>query len=131
MLQSLKNHNHITCNSLDIVQTSFFTILDYFSLLPHLWPKKSKFFKQRKNTWRYYCFALVHQKSQSYNLSSLHRVRTSFFVILGYFLPFYPICGPKNQIFLKNEKKTMRYYGFTYVYQKSEPYHVRFMRHIS
>ena len=37
------------------------------ALLPHLWSKRSKFLKNQNSTsWKYYCFALVHQKSQSY-----------------------------------------------------------------
>ena len=36
--------------------------------------------------------------------------RQNFFVILAYFLPFYPPNNPKNKNFEKNEKSTWRYY---------------------
>ena len=40
-------------------------------------------------------------------------------VILGHFLPFYPLKTPKIKI-LKNEKICWRYHHFTHVYQKSQ-----------
>ena len=42
----------------------------------------------------------------------------SFFVILGHFLPFYPLNKPQNQNFEKM-KKTWRHHHFTQVYQKT------------
>ena len=36
----------------------------------------------------------------------------------GLFFAFLPPNSPKNQDFLKNEKDTLRYHHFIYVYQK-------------
>ena len=47
-------------------------------------------------------------------------------VILGHFLPFYPLKTPKIKI-LKNEKICWRYHNFTHVYQKSQSYGVWFL----
>ena len=72
----------------------------------------------------------VYQKSQSYDVRFLRYgvKRTEFFVILGYFLPFYhpPPNNPTNQNF---EKSTCRCHHFTQVYQKSGSYHVCFLRY--
>ena len=48
-------------------------------------------------------------------------------VILGHFLPFYPLQTPKIKI-LKNESICCRYHHFTDVYQKSQSYDVWFLR---
>ena len=48
-------------------------------------------------------------------------------IILGHFLPFYPLKTPKIKI-LKNEKICWRYH-FTHVYQKSQSYDVWFLRY--
>ena len=40
------------------------------------------------------------------------------FVVLGYFLPFYPINNPKNKNFEKMKKNTWRYHHFTQVHHK-------------
>ena len=47
-------------------------------------------------------------------------------VILGHFLPFYPLQTPKIKI-LKNENICCRYHHFTHVYQKSQSYDVWFL----
>ena len=49
-------------------------------------------------------------------------------VILGYFLPFYPLKTPKIKI-LKNQKIFWRYHHFTHVYQKSLSHDVWFLRY--
>ena len=81
---------------------------------PHLLPsfslslltQKSKFSKHRKTAWRYYYFTLLYHKSWSYEGWFLrYRARqTEFFVISGYFLPFYPPNNPENQTFEKMKK---------------------------
>ena len=38
--------------------------------------------------------------------------KTKFFVILGYFLPFYPSNNTKNQNFEKNEKNLLEILSF-------------------
>ena len=54
-----------------------------------------------------------------------------FFVILGYFLPFYPTNNPKNQNFEKTFKKdlTWRYRHFTLACHKWWSYDVWFLRY--
>ena len=51
---------------------------------------------------------------------------TEFFVILKYFLPFYPLFF---SLFWKNEQNTWRYYHFTHLYHKLQSYNVWFLRH--
>ena len=51
-------------------------------------------------------------------------------VILGHFLPFYPLKTQKIKI-LKNEKSCWRYYHFTSVYQNSQSYDVQFLEILS
>ena len=57
---------------------------------------------------------------------------TEFFVILGYFLPFYPPPPPPHKCrkskFWKHEKHSWRYH-FTHAYQKSKSYDVWFLRY--
>ena len=57
------------------------------ALLPHYWPRKLKFGKNVKNTWRYYPFTHVYHKSRSYDVWFLRYEvqRTGFFVILSHF----------------------------------------------
>ena len=57
-----------------------------------------------KNVWN---IIDLHKCTKNHNhntCSSLDRVWTKFLPILGHFCPFYPICGPKNQNFLKLKK---------------------------
>ena len=60
----------------------------------------------KKNTWKYYHFAYVYHKWQSYDVWFLRYEvqRTKFFVILGRSLPFLPRNNPKNQYFEKMKK---------------------------
>ena len=78
----------------------------FFALLPSLKTKKSKFWKNEKNTTRYYHFTQVYHKWQSYDVLILRHEawQTEFFVILDCFLPFYPPNSPKNQNFKKMKK---------------------------
>ena len=76
--------------------------------------KNSEFWKNKKNCWRYHHFTHLYQKPQSYEVQFLrYRVRqifalyfTKLFVILDYFLPFYPPNNSENQNF-KNMKKLL------------------------
>ena len=76
-----------------------------FALLPPYQPRKSKFWKNKNNTWRYH-FTNVHHKWQSYDVWFLkYRVRvTKFFVILDHFLLFYPPLDLEIQNFEKVKK---------------------------
>ena len=87
-------------------ETIFCYFRPFFALLPHYWPRKLKFGKNVKNTWRYYPFTHVYHKSRSYDVWFLrYKVqRTKFFVILGHFLPYDPPNNPKNQSFKKTKK---------------------------
>ena len=59
-----------------------------------------------KKAWRYYHFAIVYHKWQSYDdcFQRYGAQQTELFVILGHFLPFYPTNNPKNQNFDKMKK---------------------------
>ena len=86
-------------------QTEFFVIFNYFLpfYLTHN-PQNQKFWKNEKNTWRYYWFTLVYHKWQSYHVWFLRYGAwlTKVFVILDHFLPFSPPNNPKNQNFQKS-----------------------------
>ena len=64
------------------------------------------FFKKiNKNTWRYYYFTLVYQKSRWYDLQFLrYRAWQTVIGLFGSFLPFYHHKKPKQSTFWKNEK---------------------------
>ena len=49
-------------------------------------------------------------------------------VIIGHFVPFYPLKPPKIKIF-KNENICWRYHHFTHLHQKSQSYDVWFLRY--
>ena len=66
-----------------------------------------------KNSWRYYHFMHEHHK---YKFLRYGVCQSIFFLISGYFLPFYPLNSPKNENFKKMEENTWRY--FTQLYQK-------------
>ena len=76
----------------------------FFALSPPYGPRKSKFWKNEKNTWRYYHFKDVYHKWQSYDVWFLRYgvQKTELFVILSHFLPFYPPKTRKIKI-LKNK----------------------------
>ena len=86
----------------------FFVILDCFlPFYPSYGPRKSKFKKNEKNTWRYYHFTNVHYKWQSYDVWFLRYGAQwpEFFVILDwFFLLFTSPNNPKNQNFQKMKK---------------------------
>ena len=69
----------------------------------------------------YYHFKHEYRKWKSYDTKwDTMCTRQTFFVILGYFLPFYPHNSLKNENFKKKKKKkSWRYHHLTQVYQKS------------
>ena len=82
---------------------SFWTV---FTLLSSYWPRKSKFCKNEKYTWRYYHFTNVYHKWQSCDVWFLRygMQRVDFFCHFGAFLPFYSPNNLKNQSFQKMKK---------------------------
>ena len=110
---------------------SSWTIFCPFTPTPTYGPRKSKFWKNERNTWRYHHFIKVYTKWQPYDVWFLGYQMwwTEFFAILDDFLPFYSPNIPKNQNFKKMKKKPWRYYHFTHVYQKQQLYDVWFLRY--
>ena len=99
-------HKWQSCMVLEIwsvMDTIFCNFGPFFALLPPWEPKKSKFWKNEKSTWRYYHFTLVYLIWQSYDVWFLTYGAwwTQFFVILDHFLPYYPPNNLKNQNFEK------------------------------
>ena len=84
--------------------------------------KKKK--RKKKNTCRYHYQNLNDIIYSSWDIEQ----NILKLVILGHFLPFYPLKTPKIKI-LKNEKICWRYHHFTHVYQKSQSYDVWFLRY--
>ena len=78
----------------------FFILGNFLPFYPTNSPKKWKFQKNKKNTWRYNHFTQVYQRSWSYALLfpryGVWQVLLVFF-ILGNFLPIYPTNSPKNE----------------------------------
>ena len=108
-------------------RTELFVILGHFLHLKSLTTWKIKISWNEKNAWRYYHFIHVHHRWRSYDVWFLrYRAwRTVFFVILGYFLHFYP----KKSKFWKTERSAWIYHHFTYVYQKLSSDNVQFLRY--
>ena len=78
----------------------------FFSLLPPNNPENQYFKKNEKIIWRCHHFALVYQKSQSYDVCFLTYgvQQTYFFVILGHFWSFTPLLTLKIKIWKKCTK---------------------------
>ena len=84
-------------------------ILGDLCLLPYFWLRKSKSLKKRKKIPGYIIILHLHLKSHNHLMySSLQMMPTALQVILGQFLPFYSIFGPKLK-FSKNEKMPETY----------------------
>ena len=85
----------------------------FFALFPPYGPRKSKFWKNEKNTWRYYHFTNVYYKWQSYDKWFFRYgvQQTRFFVILDHFLHFYPLTTQKIKIF-NNWRKPLEISSF-------------------
>ena len=103
----------------------------FFALLLHYWHQKLKFGKNVRNTCRYYFFTHMHHKSRSYDVWFLrYKVKkANSFVIMRYFLLFDPANNRKNQNFEKIKKTLWKYYHFTLVYHKWQPYNVWLLRY--
>ena len=101
---------------------NFFSFWTFFCPFTPLTTQKIKIFlkSKKKKAWRYYHFTQVYHKWQSHDVWFLRygARQRDFFVILDYFLPFYPTNNPKKSKYLKNEENFWRYYKFTHVYQK-------------
>ena len=113
------NDNHVMYGSWDLEhdRQNFFVILDLFLPYFPLTTQKTKFWKNDKNTWRYYHFTCVYHKWQSYDVSFLRYGAwwAEFFVILGQYLPFYPTNNPENQNFEKWKKHPEILSSYTFV----------------
>ena len=97
-----KNQNHMISNSQN-VWIALAIILGHLRLLPNFWPKKSNFWEKEKIPGY---IIILHLHSKNYNhlmYSSLKIMPTALQVVLGQFLPFYSISGPKLK-FSKNKK---------------------------
>ena len=96
---------------------AFLSFWSVFSLLPPSEPRKSKYWKNEKNTSRYNVTNVCH-KWQSYDVWVLrYRVqRVEFFIILTIFYPFTPLTTQKIKVLKdwKKKKNTGRYH-FTHV----------------
>ena len=86
--------------------------------------------KWKTNCWRYHHFTHVYQKPQSYEVRFLrYGVRqTEFFVILVYFLPFYPLTTQKIKILKKKKKKKTVYVFILHMSIKNHDY-ICFLRY--
>ena len=100
------NHNHLMYASWNIECNKHF----FFSFRTIFWPRKLKFRKNVKKTWRCYPITHVYHKWRWYivwflRYKGMRFWWREFFVILGHFLPFDPPNNPKNQNFEKMKKK--------------------------
>ena len=95
-------------------RTEFF-VIPLFALLALYGPKKSKFLKNEKNTWRYCLFTNVYHKLVIWCMVPEIRNETNrdilsargiIFCHFGPFLRLTPLTHPKNQNFEKMKKNT-------------------------
>ena len=107
--QNLKNETFYTCvpkitiiwgTVPEIRSETYRTFCHFgplFALLPFDGPKKSKFWKNEKNTWRYYHFTNVYHKWQSYDVWFLRYgvQQTELLVFWTIFSPFTPLTRRK------------------------------------
>ena len=78
----------------------------FFALLPPYGPRKSKFWKNEKNTWRYYHFTNVYHKWQSYDVWFLRCEvqRRDFLSFWTIFCPFTLLSTRKIKILINWKK---------------------------
>ena len=108
--QWTKNYNHMIFNSQDMMWIALQVILGHLCLLPNFWPKKSKFFKKRKNKPGYIIILHLNPKIHNHLMhTSLKMMPTALQIILGQFLPFYFHFWPKIKIFKKWKKMPKTY----------------------
>ena len=95
------NDNHMMYGSWDTKCNgqNFLSYRPFFALLPPSQPEKPKFWKNKKNVWRYYHFTHMYHKWRSYDVWLLRYGvgQTELFVVLGHFLPFHPFNKLENQ----------------------------------
>ena len=92
---------------MDRNRQDFLSCWTIFCPFTPLWTQKIKISeKWSTHTWRYYLFTNVYHKWQSHDVWLLRyeMQQTEFFILLGYFLPFYPPNNVKNQNFEKLKK---------------------------
>ena len=103
-------------NSQSMMRIALHIIMGHLCLLLNFWPKKSKLLKKKKKTPGYIIIPHLYPKNHNHLMySSLKMIPTTLQVILGQFLPFYSIFGPKLK-FSKNEKmrtKNTKYHKHT------------------
>ena len=91
----------------------------FFALLPTKEPRKSKFWINERNSWRYYHFTHEYHKWKSYDVWFLRygAWQTGYFSSWAtIFCPFTPLTAQKMKI-SKKWKNGWRYHHFTQVYQ--------------
>ena len=133
-----KNEDHMMYASWDIRWDSQSFLSFWVIFIPLTLPitQNIQILKKWKKAWRYHNFPLVYLKWQSNVLWFLRYKawQKNFYVILGYFSPFYSTNNTENY-FWKNEKKNKktknagRYYHFTLVYHNWQSYDVCFLRY--
>ena len=91
-----------------VIKRTFCHFEPFFTLSPPS-TKKTKVLKKIKKAWKYHPFTNVHHKWRSYDVRFLSYgpQQIEFFVILGYFLPFYPTNNQKNENFEKKMNKIL------------------------
>ena len=108
-------HLHHKLQSFDVRFTKIWSATDHSGLFfafshPYA-PRKSKFRKNEKSTWRYYHFTNINDSHMRHGSSGMQCNRQNFFVILDCFMPFYPLPTWKVQI-LKQWKKHLEILSF-------------------
>ena len=110
------NNNHMMYGSWDMERDrqKFCHFGPLFALLSPKQPKKSKFWINEKTTWRYYHFAYVYHKWQSYDVWLLRYGvcdRQNFLLFWTVFCPFTPLTTRKIKI-LKKWKQNLEILSF-------------------
>ena len=128
-----KNHNHTMHASWDMEYDrhnflSFWAIFCPFT--PLLTPKINIWNKCKKNPWRY-PITHVYHKWRLYNVWFLRykAQKTEFFVILDYFLLFYPPTYPEKNVFEKMRKMPIDTIILQMCIIKWKSYDVSFLRY--
>ena len=114
-----------------VQQTEFFVIWTLFCSFTLLTTWKIKILKKWKKHLEISPFytSAINDNHMIYGSSDMKRDGRNFFVILDYFLHFYPSKNLEKSKLRKNEKITWSYYHFTQVHQKSWSYAILFLRY--
>ena len=126
-----KNEDHMMHGSWDMKRDRIFCHFGPTFAFLLLTTKKIKILKKWKKTpWDIIILHMYTIKDNHMMYGSwIIKHNTEFFVILSYFLHFYPPNNPKNQNLEKMKKNPWRYHHFTIVYQKSWSYAILFLRY--